>query len=173
MDNSFTITPIDSKIVGPKIIKINQTYYDKRGSLWEIFRKDEIESALGVEFVCDKLSVSKAHVLRGLHVNNVASKLMNVLNGSSCHVIVDLRPGSITCRKAFSIVMRSGEVMLYVPPGFANGFYTLEDHTIVEYKLSEYYENYEEEVVSWNSVNICNWPSEIIWNRIISDKDNT
>lgn len=173
MDNTtFTVTDIPN-INGPKLIKINNVNYDKRGSLWEIFRKDEIEEALGVQFVCDKLSVSKANVLRGLHLNHQAGKLMNVINGASCHVIVDMRKELRSIDQnypSYSIIMRPGEFMLYVPPGFANGFYTLQEYTIVEYKLTHYYEQYSEEVVSWTVAD--KWPSQIYWNKIISDKDN-
>ncbi|MBQ7194614.1 MAG: dTDP-4-dehydrorhamnose 3,5-epimerase family protein, partial [Bacteroidales bacterium] len=78
-------------------------------------------------------------------------KLIRVVRGSVQDVAVDLRPGSPTYGRHFSIVL-SGEnhLMVFIPAGFAHGFLTLEDNTIFQYKCSKYYEPSSEGGIRWD-----------------------
>jgi len=96
-----------------------------------------------MDFAQDNQSLSGKGVLRGLHFQHPPhdqGKLVRAITGSVQDVIVDIRKNSPTYGKSFSITL-SGEnkTMFWVPPGFAHGFCTLEDHTIFSYKCTQLY----------------------------------
>ncbi len=151
------------------------SHEDKRGFIYELYREDEFTPLLnGCKFICDKLSFSsRPYTLRGLHCNHSTYKLMHVIAGSSFNVVVDMREKSPRYLQYESFYLNDLTLnFLLVPPGFANGFLTLEKNTIVEYKLTEYYENYTESSVKWNDPRIdIKWPFKSISDVTISDRD--
>jgi len=162
-------TPIEGLLVmTPTIFK------DKRGYFFEKFRMSWLEErGIFTRFVQDNESKSDKNVLRGLHMQappHGQAKLLRVVNGSIWDVAVDLRKDSPTYGRYFGLELNEeNKTMLYIPEGFAHGFCCLQDHTIVQYKCSNYYNKASEMGVIWNDPTInINWPTS---NPIISAKD--
>lgn len=126
-------------VMSPNIFK------DERGYFYESFNVKAFKKAtdLDVNFVQDNISKSSKGVLRGLHFqkgDDAQAKLVQVLKGSVLDVCVDLRSNSKTFGKHFSIVLDSEKhQQLYIPRGFAHGFYVLEDDTVFSYKCDRFY----------------------------------
>ena len=158
---------IKTKIKDLLIVKKN-TYNDKRGFLRELYRKELFSG----NFIFDILSKSKKNVLRGLHLQkrNPQGKYVTVLNGKIFDVAVDLRKNSKTFGQHVSVVMSGKQnVSFYIPPGFAHGFCTLEDNTIVLYKCTNYRDAKSELGMIWNDPKLkIKWP---VKKPIISKKD--
>jgi dTDP-4-dehydrorhamnose 3,5-epimerase len=156
-------------LIEPKVFK------DSRGYFLESYNSETFKnSGIDVNFVQDNQSFSCKGTLRGLHFQNTPYaqvKLVRVITGSIIDVAVDIRKGSKTYGKYYSAEL-SGEnkKMLYIPDGFAHGFLTLEDNTIVQYKCSNVYNKESEGGIMWNDPDInINWG--LIDEPIISDKD--
>tara|TARA_Y100000768_G_C23930973_1_gene660075 strand:- start:1040 stop:1441 length:402 start_codon:yes stop_codon:yes gene_type:complete len=118
------------------------------------------------------MSFSKKGVLRGMHFQtaNPQGKYLTVLRGSIFDVVVDLRKKSKTFGKYFSIILNEKKnTSIFVPEGFAHGFCTLENNTIMLYKCTNYRNKKAENAIIWNdeSLNI-KWP---IKKPILSEKD--
>lgn len=152
-------------IVEPKV------FGDARGYFMEVFSERDFRAATGldVHFVQDNESMSSKGVLRGMHFQKAPyaqSKLVRVVCGAVQDVAVDLRAGSPTFGKYFSVVL-SGENkrMFYIPEGFAHGFLTIEDNTVFQYKCGAFYEPSSEGSVRWNDPDLgiewmqlgCEW----------------
>lgn len=133
-----------------------RVFEDDRGSFMESFREDHFQalSELNTRFVQDNESVSKAHVLRGLHFQvppKAQAKLVRVSQGSVLDVAVDLRKGSPTFGQHCALLLSAeNRRQFYIPEGFAHGFLSLEDDTIFSYKCSEYYSHEDERSLLWN-----------------------
>ena len=115
----------DAVVIEPRVLG------DDRGFFQETWNaRDFADAGLDLVFVQDNHSRSQRGVLRGLHLQNPnpQGKLVRVARGAVFDAIVDLRRSSSTFGKSFSLIL-SGENkrMLWVPPGFAHGFLTLED----------------------------------------------
>ena len=158
-------------IISPIIIK------DERGCFFESFSQKTFKELTGISinFVQDNQSKSSKGVLRGLHYQTgkfAQAKLVRVIKGKVLDVCVDLRVGSDTFGKHFSIVLNGTEnKQLYIPRGFAHGFLVLEDDTIFGYKCDKYYNKASEEGILYNdpSINIdWNFPKKEL---ILSNKD--
>ena len=158
---------IKTKFKGLYIVK-KKTYKDKRGFFRELF----IEKMHKKKFIFDVMSLSKKNVLRGLHiqVKKPQGKYITVLNGKVFDVALDLRKGSKTFGKYFSIILSSkNNTSIYIPKGFAHGFCTLEKNTLMHYKCTNYRDKKSETGILWNDPKIkIKWP---IKNPIISKKD--
>ena len=160
---------------GVEIFKL-PIYNDSRGSFQESFRKDLIEKKIGkIDFVQDNQSHSKYGVIRGLHYQIEPfqqSKLVRVISGKILDVVIDLRKSSKTFGKLYSIELNSdSNVQLFIPPGFAHGFSSLSDNTLVSYKVDNYYSRDYEFGIAYNDSHLnIDWkiPAEDI---IVSDKD--
>ncbi|CAI8251019.1 MAG: dTDP-4-dehydrorhamnose 3,5-epimerase [Polaribacter sp. SA4-10] len=136
-------------------------FNDERGSFFESFNKIEFKEKTGleVEFVKDNQSISHKGVLRGLHFQEnefAQAKLVRVVKGKVLDVVVDLRKESQTFGKSFSIIL-SGEnnKQLFVPRGFAHGFYVLENETIFNYKCDNYYHKEVEKGIRYNDSDLA------------------
>lgn len=148
---------------------------DARGYFFESFRKDALTNFFGknIDFVQDNQSFSEKGVLRGLHFQegeHAQGKLVRVSVGKVLDVAVDLRPESSTYGNWFSVVLDAKKNnMLYVPEGFAHGFYTIED-AIFQYKCTKYYNKLSENGVLWNDEHLnINW--QLKENPLVSEKD--
>jgi dTDP-4-dehydrorhamnose 3,5-epimerase len=100
------------------------------------------------------------------------AKLIGVLTGSILDVAVDLRRSSLTYGRHVSVLMNAGRgQLLYVPVGFAHGFCTLEDNTLVTYKTTAYYDPTADRSLAWNdAVLAIQWP--VLANSVtLSPKD--
>ena len=160
-----------------KIIKTNfrdlflykrDTHKDNRGYFRELFT----EKFLKIKFPFDMMSFSKKNVLRGLHLQHIKpqGKLLTVLSGKLFDVALDCRRKSKTYGKHFSIILSAKDnTSLYVPAGFAHGFCSLEDNTILHYKCTKYRHSKSEIGIMWNDPELkIHWPKKKF---IISNKD--
>ncbi len=126
--------------------------------------------------VQDNHSRSIGGVIRGLHyqIEHPQGKLVRCSNGIVYDVIVDLRMRSSTFGKSFGVMLDRPELQLWVPPGFAHGFYTVSGTADFQYKTSDtYYPEYERTLL-WNDpVLEINWPldSDLTRVPVVSDKD--
>ena len=157
------------------IILQPKTYTDERGSFHESWNIDTFKKLnLNITFVQDNQSTSHRNVLRGLHFQHppyTQGKLVRVTRGKALDVVVDLREQSKTYKKHFKIELSEKNCKcLFIPRGFAHGFLTLEDNTIVQYKCSNVYNKESEGGIIWNDPDInINWG--LMDEPIISDKD--
>ena len=144
------------------------TYKDNRGYFRELF----IEKNFKNKFPFDIMSLSKKNVLRGLHLQmiNPQGKLLTVIRGKMLDVAVDCRKKSKTYGKHFSIILsEKNNMSLFVPKGFAHGFCSLEDNTILHYKCTKYRSAKSEVGILWNDPELkIKWPTKKV---IISKKD--
>lgn len=152
------------------------SHQDERGELMELFRQNEFAKSCGdFTFVQDNMSHSRQGTLRGLHyqVERPQGKLVQVLFGVIYDVAVDLRQGSATYGQWVGQEISSDVPMsLWIPPGFAHGFYVQSEWAHVLYKCTDYYSPGYERTLNWaDPVLDIAWP--LIENKplILSDKD--
>jgi len=152
-------------------IKIYQPdcFEDFRGELFTLFKQEESD----LVFNHDKVSISKQHVLRGLHGDFKSWKLISCLAGEIYLVIVDNRPESPNYLKWDSIVLTAkNRKQILIPPMFANGHFILSNEATFFYKWSypgEYPDVKDQFTLKWNDPKInIHWP---ILNPILSERD--
>ena len=156
------------------IVNVDQ-YLDERGFFQEQYSyRHYKENVFKNEFVQDNLTFSKKNVLRGLHFqkHKPQSKLISVVLGEIFDVAVDIRPESKTFLKYFSINLSDkNKKQLFIPKGFAHGFFVLSDFAYVNYKCSDYYDSSDNSGIIWNDDTISvEWPLNGL-NPILSEKD--
>ena len=155
------------------ILLTPRVYEDDRGYFMESYNQKKVEILIKDRFVQDNESESHKNVLRGLHFQlppHAQSKLIRVIKGSILDIAVDLRKESSTYGKHFKHIL-SGEnkKQLYIPVGFAHGFLSLEDNTILNYKCSDYYNANAEASILWNDPNLAiDWGID---KPILAEKD--
>lgn len=151
-----TIIP-DVKIIEPKV------FGDERGFFMETFRVDEFnEQCAPRAFVQDNHSKSSQGILRGLHyqLENTQGKLVRVTAGEVYDVAVDMRKSSLTFGQHVGVIL-SGENkrQLWVPEGFAHGFYVISESAEFVYKCTDYYAPEHEVSLLWNDPQLnIQWP---------------
>ena len=143
-------------------------YLDNRGFFIESFSEKKFN--LQYDFVQDNHSMSNRGVLRGLHyqIKHPQGKLVRCIRGTVYDVIVDLRKSSETFGQWYSVELNRPEVQLWVPPGFAHGFYTRSETAQVTYKTTDYYHPKYDRTLLWNDLDI-NW--NVDGEPILSEKD--
>jgi dTDP-4-dehydrorhamnose 3,5-epimerase len=151
-----------------------KVYADDRGYFFESYNIETLQSA-GIidQFRQDNESLSSKGVLRGLHYQvppYAQGKLVRVVKGKVMDVAVDIRQSSSTYGQHFSIELTGeNKHMLWIPPGFAHGFATLEDNTIFAYKCTHLYNKEAEECIVWNDPDLkIQWG---IHSPLVSEKD--
>jgi dTDP-4-dehydrorhamnose 3,5-epimerase len=161
----------------PDVILIQpRVYGDERGFFMETFRADEF-AAYGITagFVQDNHSGSQRGILRGLHyqVRQPQGKLVRVVCGDIYDVAVDLRRSSPTFGHWVGAVLSSqNKKQIWIPTGFAHGFYVLSEEAEVVYKTTEYYAPLYERSLFWNDPSLkIEWPLIDGKPPILSDKD--
>lgn len=151
-------TPLqDALVIEPRV------FGDERGFFQETWNERTFsEAGLSVRFVQDNHSRSQRGVLRGLHLQNPnpQGKLVRVARGAVYDAIVDLRRASATFGQSFGKILSSeNKRMLWVPPGFAHGFLTLEDETDFLYKCTAFYDPSNEHSLAWDDPALgIEWP---------------
>ena len=132
-------------------------------------------AGLDLAFVQDNHSRSGRGVLRGLHYQLIRpqGKLVRVTAGRVFDVAVDLRRPSPTFGKWVGVELSAdNKRMLWIPPGFAHGFLTLEKDTDFLYKCTALYDPQDERCIAWNDPDLdIAWPHET--DPTISDKDRS
>ncbi|MBT6439995.1 MAG: dTDP-4-dehydrorhamnose 3,5-epimerase, partial [Flavobacteriales bacterium] len=149
-------------------------FEDERGYFFESYNENQFNK-VGIicHFIQDNQSKSQKGVLRGLHFQNppyAQGKLVRVISGSVLDVAVDIRKKSPTYGQHFSIELtEQNKTMLWIPPGFAHGFATLENNTIFSYKCTNLYNKESEKCIFWNDQNLnIDWQLN---SPILSKKD--
>lgn len=155
---------INTNLSGLLVVE-TRTFEDVRGFFLETWNQTEYsKQGLQQNFVQDNLSFSRKGVLRGMHFQNPhpQGKLVYVIQGEVFDVAVDLRLGSPTFGKHFSIILNSeNKKQLYVPEGFAHGFVTLSETALFAYKCTNTYNPSTEHSLLWNDPDVnINWPIE-------------
>ena len=149
-------------------------FEDSRGYFFESYNETLFHQAgINQNFIQDNQSKSQKGVLRGLHFQNPPfsqGKLVRVITGSVLDVAVDIRNGSPTYGQHFKIELtEQNKTMLWVPPGFAHGFATLENNTIFSYKCTNLYNKESEGCILWNDTSLnIDWQID---NPTLSEKD--
>ena len=157
----------------PDLIIIDPAVYkDERGFFMEFYNLKDF-SPLDLQFVQANHSRSRKGVLRGLHyqISPMAQgKLVKCVNGEIFDVAVDIRKGSPTFGKWYGTVLSDkNNKMLYIPEGFAHGFYVLSETADVVYLVTNFYSPEHERGIRWNDPTInIEWPSP---NPLVSPKD--
>ena len=167
---------IETKLPGAYIINLD-TLEDDRGFFARAFCQKEFEeNGLRSNIAQCNLSFNhKKGTLRGMHYQvkpYEEVKMVRCTQGKILDVIIDLRKDSATYKKWIGVELTAeNNRMLYVPEGFAHGYQTLEDNSVVYYQVTEFYQPGSERGIRWNdpAFNI-DWPLEI---SFISDKDNS
>ena len=152
-----------------KVFK-NKIYKDKRGYLKELL----IEKYLKKRFPFVVMSYSKQNVIRGLHLqlNKSQGKYLSVIKGKIFDVSVDLRKNSKNFGKYFSIILsNSGYNSIFIPPGYAHGFCSLNKENYITYSCTNYRDIKSEIGIAFNDEEIgIKWPIKEK-NAILSKKD--
>jgi len=167
---------IETDLKGALIIEPD-VYIDNRGFFMETYNRRVFKDhGLDIEFVQDNHSLSeKKGVIRGLHFQYPPydqAKLVRVVSGSVLDVIVDMRSSSPTRGKWYSVKLSSdNKKILFVPSGFAHGFCTLEDNSVVLYKVDKFYNPGADAGIRWDDSDVgIQWPVIV---PIMSEKDRT
>lgn len=149
----------DVIIIEPKV------FADERGFFLESYQKNRFrEAGIEAEFVQDNHSKSHYETLRGLHyqIQQPQGKLIRVIAGEIFDVVVDIRRYSPTFGKwVGERLSADNKKMLWVPAGFAHGFYVTSPEAEVIYKATEYYAPQWECTIAWNDPTIhVEWPTK-------------
>ena len=160
---------IKTKFEGLFIYK-KDTFLDNRGFFRELYLQKNIKQ----RFPFDVISLSNKNVIRGLHIQlkNPQGKLLTVLSGKIFDVALDCRKKSKTYGKFFTIYLsHKDNTSIYIPEGFAHGFCSLENNTLLHYKCTNYRNSKSEKGILWNDEQLkIKWP---IKKMIISKKDKS
>jgi len=157
-------------IIQPSIFR------DHRGIFIEVFKSVDFEKEnILNQFIQENQSGSKKGVLRGLHyqITRPQGKLVRVTYGQIFDVAVDIRQSSKTFGKwVGKILSRENRLQMWVPPGFAHGFYTLSDWAEISYKLTDLYDPKGERCIAWNDPELkIDWHLHSGETILLSQKD--
>ena len=148
----------------PEVLIFEPTVFgDDRGYFLETFRASHFaDLGMKADFVQDNQSRSAQGTLRGLHFQRQfpQGKLVRVIAGEVFDVAVDLRESSATFGQWVGEVLSAeNHRQLWVPPGFAHGFYVLSDSADLCYKCTDYYHPEDDHSLLWNDPDIgIEWP---------------
>jgi len=161
----------------PDVVLIQpRIFEDERGFFLESYQKERFSAAgIHADFVQDNHSASSKGVLRGLHyqVCQPQGKLVRVVAGEVFDVAVDLRRHSRTfgCWVGISLSAKKKN-QLWIPPGFAHGFYVTSEMAEILYKATDYYAPQWERSLSWNDPVLgIDWPLTNGEHPTLAEKD--
>ena len=154
---------IETNLPGVLLIEPD-VHGDSRGFFLETFHERRYREEAGIDatFVQDNCSRSAQGVLRGLHfqISQPQGKLVFVTTGSVFDVAVDIDPESETFRQWYGVELSAdNHRQLYIPPGYAHGFYVLSDFADFQYKCTTFYAPNDEGGIRWDDPDIgIDWP---------------
>ncbi|MDM7275031.1 MAG: dTDP-4-dehydrorhamnose 3,5-epimerase [Thermoprotei archaeon] len=161
----------------PDVILVEYVKFpDNRGFFAELWKRtDFLASNIPYDFVQLSISRSRRGVIRGLHYQlrpAEQGKLVTVVKGRVLDVAVDIRRGSPWYGRYVAVELSEDEPkLLWIPPGFAHGFQSLEDDTLFIYLMTKEYSPQHERCIAWNDPELAiPWP--IKDNVIVSEKDS-
>lgn len=149
-------------------------FSDERGRFMETWSERAFQDAVGDQhFVQDNESTSRKGVLRGLHLQldpHAQGKLVRVVNGAVLDICVDARENSPTYGQHVRVRLNAEDgASLWIPPGFAHGFVSLADDTILQYKCTAPYSPASERTIRWDDPSLAiDWG---IADPTVSEKD--
>jgi dTDP-4-dehydrorhamnose 3,5-epimerase len=161
----------------PDVVAIEpKVFQDERGFFLETFQAEKYRAAgITAAMVQDNHSGSRRGVLRGLHyqVRKPQGKLVSAVVGEVFDVAVDLRRPSPTFGRWVGVTLSSqNHRQVWIPPGFAHGFYVLSEWAEVAYKVTEFYDPQGERTLIWDDPEIgIHWPLPDGQKPILSPKD--
>ena len=162
----------------PEVVLIRpKVFGDARGFFFESWEARKFSQAgLDVGFVQDNCSSSVENTLRGLHyqVQQPQGKLVRVTTGEVFDVAVDIRRSSPTFGKWVGAILSAGnKQQMWVPPGFAHGFYVLSTVAEFFYKCTDFYAPQYERTIRWDDPQLAiDWPLQG-WTPLLSPKDRS
>jgi dTDP-4-dehydrorhamnose 3,5-epimerase len=166
---------IVEKVLTDAFVLEPRVFEDERGYFYESFNEKVFKSLTGIKvnFIQDNQSYSTKGTLRGLHFQKgdaAQAKLVRVTMGSAYDVAVDLRPDSPTFKQWYGVELsEENHLQFFIPRGFAHAFVALEDDTIFQYKVDNYYSGVNDGGVIWNDEELgITWPELKLE---LSDKD--
>jgi dTDP-4-dehydrorhamnose 3,5-epimerase len=166
---------IETNIPDVKIIE-PQVFGDERGFFMETWQQNKFEELVTgrpTSFVQDNHSKSRKGILRGLHyqTENTQGKLVRVVSGEVFDVAVDIRRDSPTFGQWVGVYLSAeNKRLLWVPEGFAHGFYVTSEEAEFVYKCTDYYHPASEISISWKDPRLAiTWPIEN--QPVLSEKD--
>lgn len=167
---------INTSIPDIKIIEL-QSFGDERGFFMETWNQKKFEQQVTQQptyFVQDNHSKSKQGILRGLHyqVENTQGKLVRVISGEVFDVAVDVRKNSPTFGQWVGTYLTAeNKRQLWIPSGFAHGFYVTSPEAEFVYKCTDYYNPSAERAIIWNDPELAiAWPL-LGGEPLLSEKD--
>lgn len=166
---------IETAIPDVKVFK-PRVFGDERGFFMESFNQRTFEELtdLDVNFVQDNHSRSAKNVLRGLHyqIKQAQGKLVRVIAGEVVDVAVDLRRHSPSFGQHVARRLSAeNHEQMWIPAGFAHGFYVLSDYAEFLYKTTDYYAPEHERTIRWDDVDLAiDWA--LSREPVVSDKDS-
>lgn len=145
------------------VLMTPEVFGDERGFFLETFRQSDFEKHCGpYTFVQDNHSKSAQGTLRGLHyqLQHPQGKLVRVTQGEVFDVAVDLRKSSPTFGRWVGVMLSAeNKQLLWVPPGFAHGFYVTSQVAEFQYKCTDYYAPEDEYAIRWDDPALSiTWP---------------
>ncbi|HRJ55181.1 MAG TPA: dTDP-4-dehydrorhamnose 3,5-epimerase [Anaerolineales bacterium] len=159
----------------PDVLLVKPNLFeDPRGFFLETYRENRFaEAGIFQKFVQENHSASERGVLRGLHyqIRQPQGKLVRVIAGEIFDVAVDIRRSSPTFGQWVGIILSAeNKDQLWLPAGFAHGFYVLSERAEVTYKVTDYYAPEWDRSLLWNDPQIgIEWP--LVADPILSSKD--
>jgi dTDP-4-dehydrorhamnose 3,5-epimerase len=167
-----------TEIPDVKLVRLRK-FQDDRGYFFETWSADRFrEAGLPFDFVQDNQAGSvSAGTMRGLHYQtapNAQGKLIGVIRGSIFDVAVDIRHGSPTFGRSIGVTLTAADpARLWVPPGFAHGYVTLEPDTEVVYKVTTGYAPKAEGGIRWDDPALgIDWPI-VPAEMVVNDRDRS
>lgn len=147
---------------------------DERGFFMETWQRNKFaQGGIDYDFLQDNHSRSVKGTLRGLHyqIRQPQGKLVRATQGTVFDVAVDIRKGSATFGQWVGEYLSSeNQRMLWVPPGFAHGFYVLSELAEFQYKCTDLYAPEHERCIRWDDPDLgIEWPLE--GRPMVSEKD--
>lgn len=147
----------DVKIIEPTV------FGDERGFFMETWQQKKFSQLVCPKnFVQDNHSKSLKNILRGLHyqTTNPQGKLVRVVSGEVFDVAVDMRKSSSTFGKWIGVILSAeNKRQLWIPEGFAHGFYVMSESAEFVYKCTNYYNPEHEHSLLWNDETVgIQWP---------------
>ena len=167
----FEPTPLrDVYLLQPRV------FGDQRGFFLESWNRETFHSAgFDMHFVQDNHSRSARGILRGMHyqTEHTQGKLVRVTSGEVFDVVVDLRRSSPTLGQWYGVSLSAeNHRMLWIPPGFAHGFYVTSDYADFQYKCTELYHPESEVSLAWDDPTVgIEWPLTRGESPRLSEKD--
>ncbi len=153
-----------------------RVFEDARGFFFESFNQRDFEAATGLcrSFVQDNHSKSAKGVLRGLHyqIQNAQGKLVRLVQGEVFDVVVDLRRSSPHFGKWTGVMLSAANrIQLWIPEGFAHGFYVHSETAEFLYKTTDYWAPEHERCLRWDDPTVAiEW--RLDGSPVLAEKDS-